>query len=372
VVQTEAVIRFNDFTRESAQVLSDMAIACERVIQSGHYVLGAEVQAFENEWAIRCGSTEAVGVANGLDAIEVGIRALGIGSGDEVITTPMTAVASVLGIVRSGAVPVLADIDPSTGLLSVESAERCVTHRTRAVMPVHLYGRVGNMLAWQSFCLDHGLTLVEDCAQSHDASVRNRVAGTWGAVGAYSFYPTKNLGAVGDAGAIVTSDPEVADRARSMRNYGQTTRYVHDVIGLNSRLDELQAAILRVRLPHLAEATARRRAIATNYVSGINNPVVSLLSPPADTASHVHHLFVVLAEHRSALQNHMTGSGIETLIHYPIPVHRQWPFLQVERDPTGLSNSERHGEQCLSLPCAPHLTDAECDRVVEAVNSFRP
>jgi dTDP-4-amino-4,6-dideoxygalactose transaminase len=239
-------------------------------------------------------------------------------------------------------------------------------------MPIHLYGQIRDMPAWVQFCNDAGLALIEDCAQAHDASDSGRIAGTWGAAGAYSFYPTKNLGAVGDAGAVVTGDPALAERARSLRNYGQTTRYVHDLLGLNSRLDELQAALLSARLPHLAAATERRRALAARYRSGIANPSIRLLDPPAAPDNHVFHLFVILTEHRAGLQEHLLASGIETLIHYPIPVHLQTPFLDIARDEAGLPSAERHGEQCLSIPCAPHLSDADCERVIAAVNDFRP
>ena len=362
-------ILFNDF-REST--VSDDVNAVARVLNSGWLILGNEVRGFESDWASQCGVRSAVGVANGLDAIEIGLRAARIGVGDEVITTPMTAVATVLGIVRSGATPVLADIDPETGLLDPASVERCMTSATRAILLVHLYGQMRDMHLWSEFCHRHGIELLEDCAQSHAASFDGQAAGAWGRFGAYSFYPTKNLGAAGDAGALVTNDEELAEQAEMLRNYGQLSRYEHPLLGLNSRLDEMQAAILRARLPRLLTTTRRRQEIAHQYRAGISNPVVNLLAPPQDASNHVYHLFVVTTPHREALQAHLEATGIQTLIHYPVPAHRQPPLAHVARDPGGLGAAESHAAQCLSLPCSPHLTDEEVRRVVDAVNSFVP
>jgi dTDP-4-amino-4,6-dideoxygalactose transaminase len=362
-------VAFNDFT--GADFSGDFA-AVQRVLESGWLILGKEVRAFEQAWATRCGVGNAVGVGNGLDAIEIGLRGLGIGPGDEVITTPMTAVATILGILRAGATPVLADIDPLTGLLDPVSVERCVGPKTRAVLVVHLYGQMREMHRWSSLCEAHNLLLLEDCAQSHDAQFDGLRGGAWGSFGAYSFYPTKNLGAAGDAGALITEDRELADLARSLRNYGQSNRYEHPLIGLNSRLDEVQAAILLARLPRLVDWTARRRAIAERYQSEISNPAVTLLAPPTSPENHVHHLFVVLAQHRSSLASHMAEQGIECLIHYPIPAHRQTSLTELKRDPHGLGIAETHASMCLSLPCAPHVSDIDAARVIEAVNKFKP
>ena len=351
-----------DFTEELEAV--------RRVLDSGWLILGDEVRRFEQAWAARCGVGNAVGVGNGLDAIEVGLRGLGIGPGDEVITTSMTAVATVLAVIRAGAIPVLADIDPQTGLLDSVSVERCIGPRTRAVLLVHLYGQMRDMDRWSDLCRSRGVLLLEDCAQSHDARFDGRRGGGWGSFGAYSFYPTKNLGAVGDAGILVTDDDDLAVLAASLRNYGQSNRYEHPHVGLNSRMDEVQAAILSVRLSRLAAWTARRRQIAENYRAGINNPAVNLLNPPASPERHVNHLFVTLTPHRTQLQAHLAGLGVETLIHYPIPAHRQTSLASVRRDPQGLVASEAHSEQCLSLPCAPHLTDEMVERVISAVNKF--
>ncbi len=365
------MILMNDFKAEPEELLQREMIAVERVLRSGWYVLGGEVKTFEAAWAHRCGVTQAVGVGNGMDAIEIGLRALGIGSGDEVITTPMTAFATVLAILRAGAVPVLADIDPDTALLSIESVARCISPRTKAVLLVHLYGQVRNMDRWEVFCKDHGLVLLEDCAQAHLAEWGGRVAGSFGKFGAYSFYPTKNLGAIGDAGALVTKDAELSDRARRLRNYGQSERYHHPGIGMNSRLDELHAAILIERLAWLDSFTEMRRNIAETYYREILNPHIKLLARPEERGSHVYHLFVVMCEERDRLSSHLTGAGIGNLSHYPVPVHRQPPCRATRMDPLGLPSAEQHASHCLSIPCHPQMTHSQIEKVIEVINAFR-
>jgi dTDP-4-amino-4,6-dideoxygalactose transaminase len=366
------MIRFNDFTADPPALKAAMLQAYTDVTDSGWYVLGPQVAAFESEWAAYCGTPESVGVGNGLDAIEIGLRAAGIGAGDEVITTPMTAVATVLAILRAGATPVLADIEPGTALLSIESVERCRTGRTRAVLLVHLYGHMSRTSEWADYCSRNGLALLEDCAQAHGAAEDGRTAGAVGLWGAFSFYPTKNLGAIGDGGALTTPDADLARAARELRNYGQATRYVHDRLGLNSRLDELQAALLRARLPWLDEFTAARRRTAGRYRDALTNPHVRLLDAPVAPENHVHHLFVLTTDHRDELEHHLTACGVSALSHYPIPVHLQGPYRDLATDPAGLPHAEHHAATCLSLPVAPHLTDTEVDRVVDAVQSFRP
>ena len=363
-------VPFIGFADESVELKEQMASAAQSVIDSSHFVLGASVRAFEDRWADECGIAQCVGVANGLDAIEIALRGLGIGPGSEVITTPMTAVASVLGIIRAGATPVLADIDPDTALLDPASVARCITPRTRAVLLVHLYGQVRNMAVWQDLCAQHDIVLIEDCAQAHLATEKGVAAGAFGAAGAYSFYPTKNLGALGDAGALVTHDPELAEQARQLRNYGQSNRYEHPLIGLNSRLDEIQAALLNARLDYLAAFTRRRREIAAAYREGINNPRVELMAPELSPEQHAYHLFVVRTDDRGALSAHLDAAGIDTLIHYPIPAHQQASLSTIERDPEGLVHAEQHAVSCLSLPCHPQLTDEQVARVIQAVNSF--
>lgn len=365
------MILMNDFKAEPEALIQAELRAMERVVRSGWYVLGNENKDFEAAWAERCGVNHTVGVGNGMDAIEIGLRALSIGQGDEVITTPMTAFATVLAILRAGATPVLADIDAETALLDMESVRRCITPRTKAVLLVHLYGQVRNMAQWVKFCNENEITLLEDCAQSHLAQLNGKVAGSFGLFGAYSFYPTKNLGALGDGGALVCNDTQLAEKSSVLRNYGQSVRYLHPEFGMNSRLDELQAAILLARLDWLEEFTQRRKEIAARFHSEIVNSNVTLLAQPQEKNSHVYHLFVILCEQRDALQKHLNDSGIQSLIHYPIPIHHQERCKDMLRDPNGLSISESHAEYCLSLPCHPQMTDQDIADVIAAVNSFK-
>ena len=365
------MIPMNAFLREPEELILAQTVAVERVIRSGWWILGNEVKAFESEWSKWSGCEHTVGVGNGMDALEIGLRALGVGAGDEVITTPITAFATVLAILRVGAIPVLADVDPDSAILSVSSAEQCIGSRTKAIIVVHLYGQSAPLTDFEILCQKHGIFLVEDCAQAHGAFWKGRPVGTVGICAGWSFYPTKNLGTVGDGGALTTQSSVIAEKAAQLRNYGQSVRYYHPQIGLNSRLDELHAAILRERLKWLDIWTSRRRKIAQGYIAGISNPLVRPLPLPKDPASHVHHLFVVTSSCRDALIEHLKRCQIETLIHYPIPVHHQVPCINVRRDPHGLGNAERHAQECLSLPCNPFLTDSETLQVTEAVNSFR-
>jgi dTDP-4-amino-4,6-dideoxygalactose transaminase len=365
------MIRMNAFDREPEELIGAQLQAFERVVRSGWYILGKEVEAFEQQWATVCGVAHAVGVANGMDALEIGLRVLDIGPGDEVVTTGMTAFATILAILRAGATPVLADIDPTTGLLDAASVARCITPRTKAVLLVHLYGQMRNLAQWRSFCQVHALHLLEDAAQAHLASEGGTRAGAFGTWGAYSFYPTKNLGALGDAGALVTNAPALATRARVLRNYGQSERYHHPVAGLNSRLDEVQAAILGARLPHLEAFTARRRAIAHQYVLGMKNPCVQLLVPPLAPENHVYHLFAVRCRERQGLISWLRQHEVESFIHYPVPAHQQEPCRSVPRDPRGLPHTEAFAADCLSLPCHPQMSDNDVAQVIATVNRFR-
>ncbi len=366
-----STVSMNDFRREPEELIRAELAACERVVRSGWWILGRELAAFEQAWATYIGTPAAVGCANGLDAIELGLRALGIGPGDEVITTPMTAFATVLAILRAGAIPVLADIEPDTAMLSVKSVKRCIGPFTKAVLLVHLYGQVGPLDDLIVLTRERGIHLLEDCAQAHGAMWDGRSVGNFGSFAAWSFYPTKNLGAIGDAGALTTSQPEVAEKVRVLRNYGQSVRYQHPVLGMNSRLDELQAAILSVRLEHLPRWIAKRRDIASRYAEEIRNRHVHVMPLPGERLRHVHHLFVVTCAQRRELQAHLRDQEIESLIHYPVPVHLQEPCRQLRRDPLGLQATEVHANTCLSLPCHAGLSDAEVRQVVSAVNKFR-
>jgi dTDP-4-amino-4,6-dideoxygalactose transaminase len=364
------MIGMNAFHREPPELITEELAAAERVLRSGWFILGAEVEAFEALWAEWCGTAACIGVGNGMDAIEIGLRACGVGPGDEVIAPTMTAFATVLAILRAGATPVLADIDPDTGLMDLASAERCLSPRTRAIVLVHLYGQVKDLDTWLTWCRRESVALVEDCAQAHGARWQGRPAGSWGRFGAYSFYPTKNLGTCGDGGAIVTDDLDIAERSRSLRNYGQAARYHHPVLGLNSRLDELHAALLRTRLRWLSGFNDRRSRIAADLHMGISNPRVVPMAPPVTDESHVHHLFVVRCEERDRLQRHLQAAGIGALIHYPVPAHLQDPCRTLPKDPEGLPRAERHARECLSLPSHPFLGDDEVLAIIESVNDF--
>ena len=364
------MIRMNDFISEPPELHREELAAVERVFRSGFYILGKEVQQFEEAWAKFCATQFCAGVANGMEAIELGLRALEIGPGDEVITTPMTAIATVLAIIHAGATPVLADIDSGSALLDPESADRCITSRTKAILLVHLYGQVRALDMWTSFCEKNKIHLLEDCAQAHGAIWNSKRAGAFGTWGAFSFYPTKNLGAKGDAGAFVTKSEKIATRVKSLRNLGTTRRYEHSAPGFNSRLDELQAAILSTRLPWLERFNALRQKIAQRYFVGIRNPRIQLLSPPIASENHVYHLFVIRCVERDRLADFLRQQDIETLIHYPIPAHRQECCRNLRCDPRGLADAETHAAQCLSVPCHPQLGDDDVATIIAALNQF--
>jgi dTDP-4-amino-4,6-dideoxygalactose transaminase len=341
--------------------------AIDRVISSGWFVLGPEVDAFETEFAAASRVPHAVGVGTGTDAITLILRALDIGPGDEVITPPLSAAYSALAVMMAGARPVFADIDPERLTLDPRAAEAAVTARTRAIMPVHLYGQAADMRPLEALAAKHGLALVEDAAQAHLGTADGRPIGTIGIAAATSFYPTKNLGALGDGGAVLTRDAALAARVKRLRNGGQATRYKHDEFGVNSRLDEMQAAILRARLPFLQGWTARRRSIAARYRSSL--AAARLVVPREHDAGHVYHLFPVLSDGRDRFQAHMSAASIETLIHYPIPIPRQ-PALQ-STSPAMCAVADRVCAQVVSLPMYPALTDPQVEAVAEAAKAFQ-
>lgn len=366
-----ALIEMNSFQSEPDSLKLAMQSAVTRVIESGWYVLGNEGIEFEGIWAKRCGLKHGIGVANGMDAIEIVLRSLDIGEGDEVVTTPMTAFATVLAILRSGATPVLADIDQATGHLSLESVQRCLSTKTKAIVYVHLYGRIGPMDIWTQFCRQNKVFLIEDCAQAHLATLNGKAAGSYGVAGAFSFYPTKNLGALGDGGMIVTNDDAISHLSRHLRNYGQSVRYHHPYVGMNSRLDEVQAAILIEREKWLDQFTERRREIANQYMNGFVNSKIRLLSPPSERSAHVYHLFVILCDERDRLSDHLRKRHIQSLIHYPVPIHLQESCKDIKRDLAGLENSEKYANACLSLPCHPQMEDRDVNSVINAINEFQ-
>ncbi|MBM3749943.1 MAG: DegT/DnrJ/EryC1/StrS family aminotransferase [Acidimicrobiia bacterium] len=345
---------------------ADIRAAIDRVIARGWYILGPELEAFEAEFAAASGATHAVGVGTGTDAIALTLRALGIGPGDEVVTSPLSAAYSALAIMMAGATPVFADLDPDRLTLDPARVEASITPRTSAILPVHLYGQPADMAALSAIATRHNLLIVEDACQAHLATAAGRPVGTIGSAGAFSFYPTKNLGALGDAGAIITSDASLAERLRRLRNGGQTTRYHHAEFGVNTRLDDMQAAILRVRLPRLAGWTTRRRALATRYREALRGAPVTV--PPERDPGHVYHLFPIRTTRRQAFQAHLRNQGIETLIHYPIPIPLQPALAGIPGSRCPIA--EQVCEEVCSLPLHPALTDAEADRIAAAVHAF--
>lgn len=349
-----------------AEDAAEVEAAIKRVLERGWFVLGPEVEAFEREFAEASGAPYAIGTGTGTDAIALLLRAVGVRPGDEVITTPLSAAYTALAVMMIGARPVFADLDPDRMTLDPRAVERAITPRTAAVLPVHLYGQPADMVAFSTLAQRKGLALVEDCCQAHLATCGGRPVGTFGAGGAFSFYPTKNLGALGDAGAVITADAGLADRIRRLRNGGQIDRYRHAEAGVNSRLDELQAAILRARLPHLARHTGIRRSLASNYRVRLTGASVTI--PPELDPGHVYHLFPVRTNMRSALQAHLSDNGIETLVHYPIPIPRQQAFTAA--NPAECPIADRVCNEVLSLPLHPGLRSSELARITDAVQSF--
>lgn len=341
--------------------------AIDRVVRSGWFVLGPEVAAFESEFAAASGAAHAVGVGNGTDAIALILRALGIGPGDEVITTPLSAAYTALAIVMVGARPVFADIDPVRLTIDPRAVAAAVTPKTRAILPVHLYGQAADVDALAAVAARHNLSIVEDCCQAHLATAAGRPVGTIGVAGAFSFYPTKNLGALGDGGAVVTNDAALADRVRLLRNGGQRDRYRHELPGVNSRLDEMQAAILRARLPYLSAWTARRRELAATYRRLLQGAPIDV--PPLVDAGHVYHLFVARSRTRDALRQHLDERGIETLVHYPVPIPHQ--AAMADWRAAECPEAGRACREVVSLPLYPNLSDGDAAAVATAVHAFQ-
>ena len=331
-------------------------------------MLGPEVAAFEEEFADAAAARFAVAVGTGTDALSIALRAIGIRPGDEVITTPLSAAYTALAIMMVGARPVFAEIDPERLTLDPRAADAAVTSRTAAILPVHLYGQAADMFAIRAVAERHGLAVIEDCCQAHLATCERRPVGSFGSAAAYSFYPTKNLGALGDGGALTTNDASIAERARRIRNGGQTERYQHVEFGVNSRLDEMQAAVLRTRLPLLAAWTARRRLLARRYRDALDGATI-IRVPPEEDSGHVYHLFPVLSTCRAALQSHLTECGIETLVHYPVPLFRQPAFAS--QDPAVCPVADRIAAEVVSLPLYPSLPAEAVSRVAEAIATWQ-
>ena len=359
-------VPFGDLKRQYESIKAELDAAAARVLASGWYILGPEVRAFEAEFAAFCDVGHAIGVGNGTEALYLALVALGVGAGDEVISVANAADYEPLTILQAGARPVFVDVDERTYTIEPELLEAAITPRTKAIMPVHLYGRMADMTAIMAVATRHGLPVIEDCAQAHGAQLGGRVAGSMGVCGCFSFYPSKNLGALGDGGMITTDDAELAAKLRRLRMYGWEKRYhTVDSGGINSRLDEIQAALLRVKLRHLPDWNAARRRIAQRYNELLADTGLRLPALPAD-ASHVFHLYVVQTPQRDHLQAALQQRGVETAIHYPLPTHLQ-PVYQGLAEPGSLPVTERLAGTVLSLPIYPELTDAEVDAVAAAV-----
>ncbi len=365
------MINFLDLKSINKQYQQELKDACSRVIDSGWYIMGNELTQFETEFAAYCGTKHAIGVANGLDALILTLRAwkeLGkLQTGDEVIVQANTYIASILAITENDLIPVLVEPNQSTYNLDSENIAAAITPKTKAILPVHLYGQLSPMPEIMAIAKKHNLLVLEDCAQAHGAEINGQRAGNWGDAAGFSFYPGKNLGALGDAGAITTNDDELAQTLKALRNYGSHKKYENLYQGVNSRLDEIQAAMLRVKLPYLEAETIRRQQIAQAYRSGINNPLVTL-PHVIDELAHVWHLFVVRCEKREALQAYLAEQGIQTLIHYPVAPHKQQAYRQWNN--MVLPVTETIHQQVLSLPLDPTMSDESILQVISALNGF--
>lgn len=369
------MIPFLDLKNINAQYRDELIAACTRVIDSGWYIGGSELESFEKNFAEYCGAKFAIGVANGLDALILTLRAwkeLGkLKDGDEVIVPSNTYIASILAITANNLTPVLVEPDINSFNIDPQAIERAVTDKTKVILPVHLYGQLADMPKIMAIAKANDLLVLEDSAQSHGASINGIKAGNWGDASGFSFYPGKNLGALGDAGAVTTNDPELAMMIKALRNYGSHEKYKNLVPGVNSRLDEIQAAMLNVKLPYMDKEVEHRRQIAQLYLTGIKNPLIHLPLQNIDAEKydqHVWHLFVVRSEKRDELQKYLSNHGIQTLIHYPIPPHQQQAYK--EWNHLSYPISEQLHTEVLSLPISPILSLEDAQKIVSICNNF--
>lgn len=362
------MIPFLDLKAPHIELREQINAAIARVVDSGWYILGPEVEAFEAEYAAYCGARHCIGVANGLDALHLALRAMDVGPGDEVIVPSNTYIATWLAVSQCGATPVPVEPDERTCNINPSWLEAAITSRTRVILPVHLYGQPAELEPVLAIARRHGLRVLEDGAQAHSARYKGRRLGAHGDAVAWSFYPGKNLGALGDGGAVTTNDPELADRLRVLRNYGSRVKYVNEVQGWNSRLDPLQAAVLRVKLAHLEAWNSRRAQVAAAYRQGLEGSGLVLPHVP-EWAAPVWHLFVVRHPQRDALQRRLGEAGVGTLIHYPIPPHRQAAYADAGFAPEAFPIASRMADEVLSLPMGPHLPMEDVARVIEAVRA---
>lgn len=362
-------VPFLDLAAATAELRQRVAATLSRVLDRGWFILGEECASFETEWARRTASDHCVGVGNGLDALQLALRALGVGPGAEVIVPSNTYIATWLAVTQTGAVPVPVEPDPATYNLDPNRVEGAITVKTRAVLPVHLYGQPADMDAINEIASRHGLDVLDDAAQAHGALYKGRPVGSLADATAWSFYPSKNLGAIGDAGAVTTNRPEVCDHVRMLCNYGSNVKNVNEVVGYNSRLDEIQAAVLRVKVQVLDEWNERRRLVAARYLSALSAAGVRLPTVP-EWATPAWHLFVIRSPRRDELRAHLAERGVEAAIHYPQPPHLQQAYRHLGLARGSLAVSEAIHREVLSLPIGPHLSSDQTEQVIDAVLSF--
>jgi dTDP-4-amino-4,6-dideoxygalactose transaminase len=369
MITTTMKVPFVDLHAQHAAVRAEIERAVSGLLDRGDFILGAEVERFEADYAAFIGVTHAIGVGTGLAAIEIALRGFGIGPGDEVITPANTFVATVLAILAAGATPVFVDVDPATYTIDPRAIAAAVTPRTRAIVPVHLYGQPIDLDGVMAIAGRHNLLVIEDAAQAHGARYKGRRAGSVGHAAAFSFYPSKNLGAIGDGGMITTSDDAAAAKMKLLRNYGQRVKYYHSIVGTNSRLDTLQAAVLRIKLPHLDGWNAARRRHADAYAQRLQGVVRTPAA--ADGVEHIFHLYVIESDRRDALQAHLKARQIDTGIHYPVPAHLQEACAPLGYKAGMFPAAERGAGRVLSLPMYAELTDQQIDYVADAVRDLR-
>lgn len=362
------IIPFANPKAEYLELRTEIDQSIQAALEKGEYILGTEVSQFESEFATYIGVKYALGVASGTDAIKLSVQALDLKPDDEVITVSHTAVATVSAIESAGAVPVLVDIEPDSYTIDVKQIEQAIHPKTKAIIPVHLYGQPANLEPILELARKYNLYVIEDCAQSHGAIYHGKKTGTWGHIGTFSFYPTKNLGAIGDGGMIVTNDKAIYERAVLLRQYGWEQRYISKIPGENSRLDTLQAAILRKKLNHLDEHNARRLHLAHMY----SNELTEVVKTPVEflDRNHVFHLYIIRTSQRDALRSYLQEQGILTAIHYPLPVHLQPAYLNRVKLSGSLKNTERICAEILSLPIYPQLEEASVKKVIEEIHAF--
>jgi dTDP-3-amino-3,4,6-trideoxy-alpha-D-glucose transaminase len=352
------------------ELVEELLAVVGEVARKGAFTMGTELESFEAEFAAYCETDFAVGVSSGTEAIVLAMKALGIGAGDEVVVPANSFIASAEGVSLAGATPKLVDVDPETHLITAEALAAAIGPRTKAVVPVHLMGSTVDMAPLMAVAREAGIAVVEDCAQAHGARYRGQRVGTFGDIGCFSMYPTKNLGAWGDGGAIVTADPALEERVRLLRSHGEQPRYHHKMVGTTARLDALQAAILRVKLQRLEGWNEDRRRLGAMLREGLEGTSVELPAPASDAGDHVYHLFIVRTKQRDALRAFLDERGVSTAVHYPIPIHRTEAYAELGLGEGSLPVAERLAEEICTLPLFPTMSDAEVAQVVDAIRDF--